>query len=308
MKIFYHDHFVLPLPDGHRFPMSKYALLRRRVAEAALAAPDAMRVPRAATDEAIRRVHTAGYLRKVKAGTLTPQEVRRIGFPWSPQLVERSRRSVGSTIAAARAALQEGIAVNLAGGTHHAGPDWGQGFCVFNDAAIAARALQAASLVSRVVILDCDVHQGNGTAAIAAGDDTIFTFSIHGARNFPFHKEHSDLDIPLEDGAGDDDYLAALERGLRQALTRAKADLAIYLAGADPYEDDRLGRLALTKDGLAERDRLIFDHCRTAGLPVAVAMAGGYARRVQDTVDIHFQTVCTAARAAGQKCHSDRVV
>jgi len=301
MKIFYHDHFVLPLPDGHRFPMSKYALLRRRVAEAAVAAPDAMRVPRPATDEALRRAHTAGYLRKVKEGTLTSREVRRIGFPWSPQLVERSRRSVGSTIAAARAALREGVAVNLAGGTHHAGPNWGQGFCVFNDAAIAARALQAEGLVRRVVILDCDVHQGNGTAAIAAGDETIFTFSIHGAHNFPFHKEQSDLDVPLEDGADDDAYLTALDRGLRQAIERARADLAIYLAGADPYEDDRLGRLALTKEGLAERDHLVFRRCRDAGLPVAVAMAGGYARRVEDTVDIHLQTVWAASKVAGQK-------
>lgn len=307
MKIFYHDHFVLPLPDGHRFPMSKYALLRRRVAEAAIAAPDAMRVPQAATDEAIRRAHTTAYLSKVKVGTLSRQEVRRIGFPWSPQLVERSRRSVGSTISAAHTALQEGVAINLAGGTHHAGPNWGQGFCVFNDAAIAARALQAAGVVGRVVILDCDVHQGNGTAAIAGGDDTIFTFSIHGARNFPFHKEQSDLDLPLEDGTGDEDYLTALDAGLRQAIARARADLAIYLAGADPYEDDRLGRLALTKEGLAERDRLVFDHCRAAGLPVAVTMAGGYARRVEDTVDIHFQTVCAAARAAGQKRPVDQL-
>lgn len=307
MKIFYHDHFVLPLPDGHRFPMSKYALLRQRVVEAGIAAPDAMRVPQAATDDAIRRAHTAGYLSKVKAGTLTRQEVRRIGFPWSPQLVERSRRSVGSTISAAHAALQEGAAVNLAGGTHHAGPNWGQGFCVFNDAAIAARALQAAGVVGRVVILDCDVHQGNGTAAIASGDDSIFTFSIHGAHNFPFHKEQSDLDLPLEDGAGDEVYLTALDTGLRQAIARARADLAIYLAGADPYEGDRLGRLALTKEGLAQRDRLVFDHCRAAGLPVAVTMAGGYARRVEDTVDIHFQTVCAAARAAGQKRRVDRL-
>lgn len=307
MKIFYHDHFVLPLPDGHRFPMSKYALLRRRVAEAAVAGRNAMRVPRQASDEALRRAHTAGYLRKVKEGALTAKEVRRIGFPWSLQLVERSRRSVGSTIAAARTALHEGIAVNLAGGTHHAGPNWGQGFCVFNDAAVAARAVQEKGLARRVVILDCDVHQGNGTAAIAAGDDTIFTFSIHGAHNFPFHKEQSDLDVPLEDGAGDDVYLTALERGLRQALTRARADLAIYLAGADPYEDDRLGRLALTKEGLAERDQLVFDYCRAAGLPVAVAMAGGYARRVEDTVDIHFQTVCAAAQIAGRRSHPSGV-
>lgn len=307
MKVFYHDHFVLPLPDGHRFPMSKYALLRRRVEETAIAGPGAMRVPEAATDEALRRAHTAAYLHKVKEGTLTPKEVRRIGFPWSPQLVERSRRSVGSTIAAGRAALQDGVAVNLAGGTHHAGPNWGQGFCVFNDAIIAARALQEEGLSRRVVILDCDVHQGNGTAAIAAGDDTIFTFSIHGAHNFPFHKEQSDLDIPLEDGTGDEEYLVALERGLRQAMARAEADLAIYLAGADPFWDDRLGRLSLTKEGLAKRDQLVFDQCRTAGLPVAVAMAGGYARRVQDTVDIHFQTVFAASSIASQKGHRSSV-
>jgi acetoin utilization deacetylase AcuC-like enzyme len=217
-----------------------------------------------------------------------------MGFPWSPQLVERSRHSVGSTIAAGRAALQEGVAVNLAGGTHHAGPDWGQGYCVFNDAAVAARTLQREGLARRVVVLDCDVHQGNGTAAIAAGDATIFTFSIHGANNFPFHKETSDLDIGLEDGTGDKEYLLALAQGAQLALERAQADVAIYLAGADPFVGDRLGRLALSKAGLARRDRLIFDLCREAGLPVVVVMAGGYGRVVADTVDIHFQTVCAA--------------
>lgn len=294
MKIFYHDHFVLPLPENHRFPMSKYARLRERVVAARLVPPGALQVGPAATDEQLLRAHTAGYLEKVKTGTLSRQEIRRIGFPWSPQLVERSRRSVGSTIAAGRAAVQEGVAANLAGGTHHAGSDWGQGYCVFNDAAVAARAWQAEGLARRVVILDCDVHQGNGTAAICRGDETIFTFSIHGARNFPFHKEPGDLDVALPDDTGDDAYLAALADGVQEALRRARADVAVYLAGADPHENDRLGRLALTKEGLAARDRLIYEACHAAGLPVVVVMAGGYGRDVEDTVDIHFQSVCLA--------------
>ncbi len=291
MKIFYTDHFVLPLPPEHRFPMQKYSLLRRRVAESGLIAPENMRVPHAATDEEITRAHTADYLRRVQHGELTPQEIRRIGFPWSPEMVERSRRSSGATIEACRAALAEGFAANLAGGTHHAFSDAGQGFCVFNDSAIAARAIQAEGRVKRVIIIDCDVHQGNGTASILADDPTIFTFSIHGAKNFPFHKGRSDLDIELEDGTDDLAYLAALEQGLQQALERAEAELAIYLAGADPFVEDRLGRLALSKAGLAQRDRLVFDYCQAEGLPVAIAMAGGYAPQVEDIVDIHFETI-----------------
>ncbi len=314
MQIFYHDQFVLPLPPGHRFPMSKYALLRERVMTAGLVAPENLRTPPGATDAQLQLAHEPAYVARVKAGALSRQEVRRMGFPWSPQLVERSRRSVGSTIAAGRAALAHrgstpGIAVNLAGGTHHAGPDWAQGYCVFNDAAVAARTLQAEGLVRRVLVLDCDVHQGNGTAAIAAGDPTLFTFSIHGARNFPFFKETSDLDIGLEDDTGDEEYLAHLELGARQALVRAEADLVIYLAGADPYVGDRLGRLALSKEGLAARDRLILDMCRSAGLPVVVTMAGGYGRDVQDTVDIHFQTVQQAGRwGSGEEALSTQFV
>jgi acetoin utilization deacetylase AcuC-like enzyme len=304
MRIFYHDQFVLPLPPNHRFPMSKYALLRERVEAAGLVAREDLRTPPGATDEQLCLAHCADYVERVTAGALSHKEVRRMGFPWSPQLVERSRRSVGSTIAAGRAALEDGgqgIAVNLAGGTHHAGPDWGQGFCVFNDAAVAARTLQAEGLVRRVVVLDCDVHQGNGTAAIAAGDPTIFTFSIHGARNFPFHKEESDLDIALEDDTEDEAYLAELEAGACEALERANADLAIYLAGADPFVGDRLGRLALSKEGLAARDRFVLALCRDAGLPVVVAMAGGYGRVVEDTVDIHFRTVREAQEMAERR-------
>jgi acetoin utilization deacetylase AcuC-like enzyme len=298
LKIFYHDHFVLPLPEGHRFPMSKYALLRRRVVAANLVAPQDLLVGPAATDEELARAHHPDYLRRVKEGLLSDKEIRRIGFPWSPGLVERSRRSVGSTIAACRVASTEGIGVNLAGGTHHAGPDYGQGFCVFNDSAVAARTLQAEGTFRRVVILDCDVHQGNGTADIFSQDPTVFTFSIHGAKNFPFRKIAGDLDVALPDDADDPIYLDALEQGLGQALDRAQADLAIYLAGADPYAGDRLGRLAVTKHGLAERDRLVFNACRSADLPLAVVMAGGYGKRVEDTIDIHFQTVSLAAELA----------
>jgi acetoin utilization deacetylase AcuC-like enzyme len=295
LKLFYTDHFVLPLPPEHRFPMQKYGLLRQRVTESGLFGPHDLRVPHAATDEEITRAHTSDYLRRVQSGGLTPQEIQRIGFPWSPEMVERSRRSVGATIEACRAALQEGFAASLAGGTHHAFSDGGQGFCVFNDSAVAARTMQAEGRAERVVIIDCDVHQGNGTAAILADDPTIFTFSIHGAKNFPFHKERSDLDIELDDGADDATYLAALDQGLRQALAQAGADLAIYLAGADPYLSDRFGRLALTKEGLAERDRLVFRHCQGASLPVAITMSGGYAPQVEDIVDIHFETIRIAA-------------
>jgi acetoin utilization deacetylase AcuC-like enzyme len=291
MKIFYSDQFVLPLPEGHRFPMQKYARLRQRVAAAELVPPADMHAPDAATDEQLGRAHAHSYVRRVQAGELTPQEVRRIGFPWSLGMVERSRRSSGATIAACRAALREGFAANLAGGTHHAYADHGEGYCVFNDSAVAARAMQAEGRAERIVIIDCDVHQGNGTAAILAGDPTIYTFSIHGAKNFPFHKEQSDLDIALDDGAGDEEYLAALDQGLCQAIELSHADLAIYLAGADPFYDDKLGRLKLTKPGLLARDRMVLSYCRDAGIPVAVTMAGGYARDVDDTVDIHVQTV-----------------
>jgi acetoin utilization deacetylase AcuC-like enzyme len=209
-------------------------------------------------------------------------------------MVERSRRSSGATLAAARAALEEGGGVNLAGGTHHAFRDRGAGFCIFNDAAIAALALQTEGRVRRVAILDCDVHQGNGTAAILSGDPSVYTFSIHAANNYPVDKEVSDLDIELPDGTVDADYLRTLERGVCHTLTAAQPDLAIYLAGADPFEGDRLGRLRLTKEGLAARDRMVFELCASAGVPVAVTMAGGYARRIEDTVDIHFRTVALA--------------
>ena len=295
MKAFTCDRFTVPLPEWHRFPMIKYARLRQRIEASGLVAPEDLLIPHAATDAELLLAHDAEYIRKVSAGLLSQDEVRAIGFPWTTSLVERSRRSVGATIEACRLALEDGLAVNLAGGTHHAYRDHGAGFCVFNDAAVAARVIQEEGKASRVLIVDCDVHQGDGTASIFADDPTVFTFSIHGAMNYPLQKQASDLDVELEDGAQDEAYLETLARGLELALERSKPDLVLYLAGADPFIYDRLGRLRVSKAGLAERDRLVLGRCRTAGLPVAVAMAGGYAEEVADTVDIHYQTVVEAA-------------
>ncbi len=291
MTLYYADTFALPLPPGHRFPMGKYLRLR----DALLASGDFeaadLVVPPAATDAEIARVHCPRYLERVATGTLSAAEQRAIGLPWSPALVERSRRSGGATLAAARAALSRGWSANLAGGTHHAFRDRGEGFCVLNDVAIAARALQAEAGIARMVVVDCDVHQGNGTAAIFAGDGAVFTFSLHAARNFPFVKEASDLDIALADGTGDDEYLWHLERGLDEALERSRPQLAFYLAGADPYEGDRLGRLKLTRRGLARRDEHVLATLAARGIPVAITMAGGYAHDIADSVAIHAETL-----------------
>lgn len=298
MKAFNCDKFRVPLPEWHRFPMIKYTRLRERIEASNLIAPEDLVMPHAATDDELLRAHDADYIAKMVAGRLTPDEIRALGFPWTGSLVERSRRSVGATIEACRLAFEDGIAVNLAGGTHHAYRDHGAGFCVFNDAAVAARVLQDEGKAQRVLIIDCDVHQGDGTASIFANDPTVFTFSIHGAMNYPLQKQTSDLDVELPDGAQDGPYLEALERGLNLATEQAKADLAIYLAGADPFIYDQLGRLRVSKEGLAQRDRMVFAHCKKAGLPVAVTMAGGYAEDVNDTVDIHFQTVVEAVAAS----------
>jgi acetoin utilization deacetylase AcuC-like enzyme len=296
VKAYYSDTFVLPLPEGHKFPMEKYFRLRERLLRERIVGAGQMRIPDAATDVELHRAHDPAYVARVVEGRLDPAEVRRIGFPWSGAMVERSRRSAGATLAACRAAVDEGLGINLAGGTHHAFADRGEGFCVFNDAAVAARAMQAEGRARRVVVLDCDVHQGNGTASIFRGDDTVFTFSIHGAGNFPYRKEDGDLDIALPDGTGDDAYLEALDRGLAASIERSGADLAIYLSGADPHEGDRFGRLNLTKAGLEERDRRVFEACAAAGLPIALAMAGGYGKEIEDTVDVHVATVREAVR------------
>jgi acetoin utilization deacetylase AcuC-like enzyme len=299
VTLYYADHFVLPLPPGHRFPMAKYARLRERLGDSGEFRPDDFRVPEGAGDGEILRAHCPAYLARVRGGTLSADEVRRIGFPWSGAMVERSRRSAGATVAAARDALVQGWSANLAGGTHHAFRDRGEGFCVFNDAAIAARAMQAEAGIARVAVIDCDVHQGNGTAAILRGDDSVFTFSIHGARNFPFDKEASDLDIELPDGTGDEEYLRSLARGLGETLERSRPQLAIYLAGADPHEGDRLGRLRLTREGLARRDEMVLGRLAALGVPVAIAMAGGYGRDLDDTVAIHATTILAARRVLG---------
>jgi acetoin utilization deacetylase AcuC-like enzyme len=296
MALYYSDVFVLPLPAHHRFPMGKYGRLRDRLLASGTFDAAELIVPPGVTDAEIERVHCPIYRERVASGALDAREQRAIGFPWSPAMVERSRRSSGATLAAAREALTRGWSANLAGGTHHAFRDRGEGFCVFNDAAIAARAMQAEAGLTRVAIVDCDVHQGNGSAAIFGGDDSVFTFSIHGARNFPFAKEASDLDIELADGTGDDEYLWHLERGLDETLERARPQLVFYLAGADPYEDDRLGRLKLTKGGLLRRDEHVLRTLDARGIPVAIAMAGGYARDIDDSVEIHAHTL-QAARA-----------
>ena len=292
MKAFYTDHFVLPLPAGHRFPMEKYSRLRDLVSK--LSELELTEAP-PATDTQILYAHDPSYLIKVIEGRLSPQEQREIGFPWSAQMVERSRRSAGATVAAAKTALREGIAANLAGGTHHAYRDTGSGFCVFNDSAIAARTLQKeVSQNLKIAVIDLDVHQGNGTASILQNDDSIFTLSIHGENNFPFKKEESDLDVGLADGCCDETYLQSLNASLEQLDTRFKPNCLIFLAGADPHEGDRLGRLKISKHGMRLRDETVFEYALDRQLPIAFSMAGGYGKEIESTVDIHFQTIKTA--------------
>jgi len=293
MQVFHADQFVLPLPPGHRFPMGMYRLLRDRLAAEL---PGIRLMPaQPASDGELALVHTPAYIQAISDGSVDPKILREIGFPWSEAMAQRARRSVGATIAACRAAFQEGVAANIAGGTHHACPDRGGGFCVFNDAAVAARLMQAEQgrrthRPLRVAIVDLDVHQGNGTARIFREDPTVFTLSLHGQKNFPFRKEAGDLDVDLPDGTGDDAYLQALERALDELAQRFDPGLVIYLAGADPHEGDRLGRLKLTWDGLEARDRRVFDWAWQRGLPLAFAMAGGYGRRLEDTVQAQVNT------------------
>ena len=301
VRAFYCDHFVLPLPEGHKFPMAKYARLRERVVDEGLVRPGDLCEATPASWDDLALVHTAGYLRDIEGGTVSRDIQRRIGFPWSPQMVERARRSVGATMQASAAAREDGSAANLAGGTHHAFADRGEGFCVFNDVAVAARVLLRDGRARRVAVIDCDVHQGNGTAAIFANEPAVFTFSMHGAHNFPFRKETSDLDVTFEDGTGDEEYLAGLEQHLPRVLDAHRPDIAFYVSGADPYEGDRFGRLKLTIDGLRRRDVFVFSECHARGIPVVVTMAGGYAPDIDAVVTIHTNTIREAARVSANR-------
>jgi acetoin utilization deacetylase AcuC-like enzyme len=295
MRAFYSDQFVLPLPQGHRFPMAKYRLLRDRLS--AEMPEVVLEVAPPASDGELALVHAPTYIQAVAQGTLSEAQQKEIGFPWTPAMVERSRRSAGATVMAARTALfdAQGVAANLAGGTHHAYADKGSGFCVFNDAAVATRLMQAEwgrthKQPLKVAIIDLDVHQGNGTARIFERDDQVFTLSMHGARNFPFEKEISDLDVELPDGCDDSRYLEALEQALAELEARFEPGLVIYLAGADPHEGDRLGRLSLSFDGLEARDRRVFDWAWSKRIPLAFSMAGGYGREMADTVQAQVNT------------------
>ena len=296
MQAFYSDKFVLPLPQGHRFPMAKYQMLRDALS-AQLPLVCMEQAP-AATDGELAFAHTPEYIQAIDAGTVDAKILREIGFPWSAAMAARARRSVGGTLQAGRVAMVEGISANLAGGTHHAYAAKGGGFCVFNDFAVTARVLQAEwgrhrgprRPALQVAIIDLDVHQGNGTASIFRDDDSVFTLSLHGEKNFPFRKEDSDVDIALPDGCGDADYLAALEQGLLALEAQFSPGLVLYLAGADPFERDRLGRLKLSFDGLQARDRRVFDWCHTRRIPMAFAMGGGYGVDIAETVQVQLNT------------------
>jgi len=296
MKVFYCHHFVLPLPEGHSFPMDKYRLLYERVKQNSENWKIELIEPSAASDSDLLRVHCSDYIGRMRSGSTSEQEMRRIGFPWSAKMVERSRRSSGATMQALESAIAgDAIAVNLAGGTHHAAYDRGGGYCVFNDSVIAARYVQEKNLAKKILVVDLDVHQGNGTAELCRDDASIFTFSMHAEKNYPAIKPASDLDVPLRNHTGDAEYLDILARYLPMAIERAEPDAVIYLAGADPYEGDRLGFLSLSKAGLAQRDRFVMQACRQARLPMAVSMAGGYCPQVEHIADIHAQTVQIAA-------------
>lgn len=293
MHAYYADHFVLPLPEGHRFPMRKYSRLRDRLG-AELPGLRFFEAP-AASDGELALVHTPTYIQGIDQGTLDPAFYREIGFPWSPAMAERARRSVGASVAAARAALREGLAGNLAGGTHHAYADKGGGFCVFNDIAVTARLMQAEVWRERkqhwrVAVIDLDVHQGNGTARIFANDPTVFTLSLHGEKNFPFRKEPSDLDVGLPDGCTDEPYLQILHHALAELEGRFEPHMVIFLAGADPHEGDRLGRLKLSTEGMAARDRAVLDWAWQRRLPVVLCMGGGYGHDIETTVSVQVQT------------------
>ncbi len=290
MRVSYTPRYYADIGEGHVFPIRKFELVRDRLLREGTLRPADVVEPQPAPLADVLLVHTDDYMTRLRAGTLTPREIRRLGLPWSKALVRRSFLAAGGTLNAARWALTQGVGSNLAGGTHHAYPDRGEGFCVLNDVAIAIRALGRDRLIRRAAIVDCDVHQGNGTAAIFAADPSVFTFSMHGAKNYPLFKERSTLDVELADGTGDAEYLEKLAAHLPRVFAH-RPDIIFYLGGADPYQKDKLGRLALTIEGLRARDELALTECRARGVPVATVMSGGYAQDINDTVEIHCNTI-----------------
>lgn len=306
MRASYCDGYYVPLPEGHPFPMAKFPALHRLLRQDGMLGPEDVVAPRQADWAALRRVHTASYLSALAEGTLSDHAERRMGLPWSKRLVYRSRLAVQGTINAAFMALTDGLSANLAGGTHHAFPGHGEGFCVLNDVAVAIRVLQTACWVRRVLIVDLDVHQGNANAAVFAEDDSVFTFSMHGAKNYPFEKPPSSLDVPLDDGTGDEAYLSTLTAHLPRALEAAQPDLVFYLGGIDVATDDRFGRISLTREGLHARDRYVLKQIRTRDLPVVLLLSGGYAETPEETADLHAVMYREAARVFGAAAAASR--
>jgi acetoin utilization deacetylase AcuC-like enzyme len=297
LKLVYSDQYDLNL-GNHVFPSIKYRLIKEEVLRDHVAGPEDFVEPAAAADEDVALVHDREYIRKLQTGKLSYLEILRLEIPYSPELVRAAWLCAGGSILAGRLALQDAVTVNIGGGFHHAYPDHGEGFCVLNDIAIAIRRLQKDQAIERAMTVDCDVHQGNGTAAIFAGDHSVFTLSIHQENNYPYPKPPSTLDINLRDRAEDAEYLRELEKGLESALGEFHPDLIFYVAGADPYRDDQLGGLKLSLEGLERRDRLVFEKARAKKIPVAVTLAGGYARRVEDTIQIHTNTIRVAKEFA----------
>lgn len=287
LPIVYHPNYVTPLPPGHRFPMSKFGKIYEVLLSEGIATPDQIHQPEIVPRPWIERIHHVDYVQAYYEGTLDVKAQRRIGLPWSAALVKRTVTAVSGTVLTARLALQHGLACNTAGGTHHAFPNYGSGFCIFNDLAITARTVQRDGLAQKILIVDLDVHQGDGTAVIFQGDDTVFTFSMHCQVNFPFRKQQSDLDVPLAEGIEDKEYLRILAIHLADLLSEVKPDLVLYDAGVDPHEADRLGKLALTDQGIFERDKLVLQMCVDSGYPVATVVGGGYANDIMALAHRH---------------------
>jgi len=296
MRVSYHPGYVVELPTGHAFPMRKFSELHAILLSQGIVRPHEVVAPHEAEWELLAGAHAPTYLAALRDGSLTEQQIRRLGLPWSPALVRRSRLATQGTLNAARFALEDGLGGNLAGGTHHALWDGGEGYCVINDVGVAVRHLQSTGEASRVLVVDLDVHHGNANAALFADDDRVFTFSMHGARNFPLIKPPSSLDVPLDDGTRDEAYLRLLAEHLPRAIEAARADLAFLLAGVDVVAGDRFGRLALTEAGLAERDRLALSLLRGAGLPVTITLSGGYASSPHRTAQLHASVYRQAVR------------